>query len=99
LCGESGHFCRECPRNQWMSKPKHKTKPATTQSERSHVDLECDTDEGAFGASTKPGDSKGWIVDSGVSSYMLPVRKILVNYVEFENPKWYVLGMAKWLRP
>jgi len=40
---------------------KQKAKP---ESEGSHVDLECDTDEGAFGASAKLGDSKGWIVDS-----------------------------------
>jgi len=92
LCGETGHFCRECPRNQQMSKPKHKTKPATTQSEGSHVDIECDTDEGAFGASTKPGDSKGWIVDSGVSSHMTSVREILVNYAEFEKPQMVCPG-------
>ena len=79
-------------RNQQISKPKHKGKPATTQSKGSHVDLECDTDEEAFGASTKLGDSKGWIVDSGVSSHMTPVREILVNYVEFEKPQMVCLG-------
>jgi len=83
LCGETGHFCRDFLRNQQMFKPKHKARPATTQSEGSHVDIECDTDEGAFVASTKPGDSNGWIVNSGASSHMTPVREILVNYVEF----------------
>ena len=58
LSGETGYFCREWPRNQQMYKAKHKAKPATTQSEGSHVDLECDTDDGAFGASSKPGDAK-----------------------------------------
>ena len=67
-------------------------KPAATQSEGFRVDIECDTNEGAFGASTKPGDSKGWIVDSGASSHMTPVREILVNYVEFEKPQMVCLG-------
>jgi len=56
-----------------MFKPKHKARLATTQSEGSYVDIECDTDEGAFGASTKPGDYNGWIVNSRVSSHMTPV--------------------------
>ena len=75
-----------------MFKPKHKAKPVTTQSEGSHVNLECDTDEGAFGASTKRDDSKGWTVDSGASSHMTPVREILVDYVEFEKPQMVCLG-------
>jgi len=49
---------------------------ATTQSEGSHVDLECDADKGAFGASTKPGNSMGWIVDSRVSSHMRDIGKL-----------------------
>ena len=67
-------------------------KPAATQSEGFRVDIECDTNEGAFGASTKPGNSKGWIVDSGASSHMTPVREIVVNYVEFEKPQMVCLG-------
>jgi len=71
LCGETGDFCRDCPRNQQMFKPKHKPRPATTQSRGSHIDIEYDTDEGAFGASTKPGDSNGWIIDSGAIWHQL----------------------------
>jgi len=56
-----------------------------------YVDIECDTDEGAFGASTKLNDSNGWIVDSGLSSHMTPVREILVNYVEFAKPRMVCL--------
>jgi len=51
------------------------TKPSL-QSKGSYVDLECDTDERAFGTSAMPGDSKGWIVDSGASSHMAPIREI-----------------------
>ena len=80
MCGESGHFCRDCPRNQQKSKPKHKAK---LESVGSHFDPECDADEGAFGAS-QSFDTEGWIVDSGASSHMTPVREILVDYIEFE---------------
>jgi len=91
LCGETGHFCRDCPRNQQKSKPKHKAKPATTESVGSHFDSECDTDEGAFGISQSL-DTEGWIVDSGASSHMTPVREILVDYIEFEKPQIVCLG-------
>ena len=41
LCGEPGHFCRDCPKNrsQKFSKSKHKAKSVSTESlEGSHSD-------------------------------------------------------------
>ena len=90
LCGETGHFCRDCPRNQQSSRPKHKAKPVSTESVGSHSD--CDTDDGAFGASSSSCEPGRWIVDSAASSHMTPVKEALVDYVEFDKPQMVCLG-------
>ena len=91
MCGETDHFCRDCPRNQQKSKPKHKAKLATIESVGSHFDPECEADKGASGAS-RSFDTEGRIVDSGASSHMTPAREILVGYIEFQKPQMVCLG-------
>lgn len=63
-----------------------------TKSEGSDIDFECDTDEGAFGVFAQSCDAGGWIIDSGASSHMTPVKEILVDYEEFEKPQMVCLG-------
>ena len=87
VCGEPGHFQRDCPRNRGQQKPskhKHKARPACMDSSE-------DANEEAFsGASSY--DSKGWIVDSGASSHMTQSREFLTEYEEFDNTQKVCLG-------
>ena len=83
LCGEPGHFCQDCPKNQ-SQKSKHKAKPACTES---HLNAEPDEFEGAFGALSQSLNSEGWIIDSGASSHMTQSRQLLVDYEEFDKPQ------------
>ena len=87
LCGELGHFQRNCPkghnkRRSW--KPKHKAKTAREESSES---------EKAFGSTTSQSHNSGsWIIDSGASSHMTHDKELLVNYEEFKEPQKRSLG-------
>ena len=88
MCGETGHFRKDCPKNRHKRKPpvkpKHNAKPAAEESP---------DEEKAFGASsdltTTP---EKWIIDSGASSHMTQNKKFLVDYEEFKEPQKISLG-------
>ena len=93
LCGESGRFCKDCPKNfhQKLFKSKHKAKSACMVSQgESHSDTE--SDETVFGASSQSHNPQDWIVDSGASSHMTKMKELLVNYEEFDNPQKVGMG-------
>ena len=54
-CGETGHFCRDCPKNhhQKSLRYKHKPKPACIESHDGGSHSENESDEGVFGASSQ----------------------------------------------
>ena len=87
LCGETGHFRRDCRKNRHQKslKSKHKAKPVRIESHDvgSHSDNE--SDERSFGASSQSYNSGGWIVDSGASSHMTQKRELLVDYEAFKK--------------
>ena len=94
MCGEPGHFHRDCPKNrsQKFSKCKHKAKSVSTEScEGSHSDTESD-EEAFYGVSSQSYNSGGWIVDSGVSSHMTQSRQFLVDYEGFDKLQKVCLG-------
>ena len=93
LCGETGHFCKDCPKNhhQKSSKSKHKAKSACMVSQgESHSDIE--PDERVFGASSQSHNPNSWIVDSGASSHMTQRKELFVNYEEFDKPQKVGMG-------
>ena len=93
LCGETGHFCKDCPKNlhQKLSKPKHKGKSACLVSEEeSHSDTE--PEEKVFGVSSQSHNPNIWIVDSGASSHMTQRKELLINYEEFDKPQKVSMG-------
>ena len=93
FCGESGHFFKDCPKylHQKSFKSKHKAKSACMVSQgESHSDTE--SDEKVFGAYSQSHNPTDWIVDSGASSHMTQLKKILVNYEEFDNPQKVGMG-------
>ena len=76
LCGEAGHFRKDCPKNvhQNLSKSKHKDKSACLISEgESYSDSE--SDEKVFAVSSQSHNPNVWIVDSGASSHMTRTEK------------------------
>ena len=92
LCGETGHFRKDCPKNlyQRLLKPKHKGKSACLISGESGSDTE--SDEKVFGVSSQPHNPNIWIVDSGASSHMTQRKELLVNYEEFDKPQKVSMG-------
>ena len=93
LCGESGYFCKDCPKNfhQKLFKSKHKTKSACMVSQgESHSDTE--SDETVFRTSSQSHNPQDWIVDSRASSHMAKMKELLVNYEEFDNPQKVGMG-------
>ena len=93
LCGEAGHFWKDCPKNvhQNLSKSKHKGKSACLISEgESYSDSE--SDKKVFGVSSQFHNPNVWIVNSGASSHMTQRKKLLINYEEFEKPQKVSMG-------
>ena len=94
LCGETGHFRRDCTKNchQKSLKSKHKTKPARIESHDEGCHSDNESDEGAFGALSHLYNSGGWVVMSGASSHMTQKRELLVDYEEFDKLHKVCLG-------
>ena len=65
LCGEIGHFRKDCPKNlhQKLSKPKHKGKSACLVSQ-GESSSDAESDEKVFGVSSQSHNPNVWIVDS-----------------------------------
>ena len=93
LCGETGHFRKDCPKNlyQRLPKPKHKGKSACLISE-GESGSDTESDEKVFGVSSQPHNPNVWIVDSGASSHMTQRKELLVNYEEFDKPQKVSMG-------
>ena len=93
LCGETGHFRKDCPKNlyQRLPKPKHKGKSACLISE-GESGSDTESDEKVFGVSSQPHNPNAWIVDSGASSHMTQRKELLVNYEEFDKPQKVSMG-------
>ena len=93
LCGETGHFRKDCPKNlyQRLPKPKHKGKSACLISE-GESGSDTESDEKVFGVSSQPHNPNAWIVDSGASSHMTQRKELLVNYEEFNKPQKVSMG-------
>ena len=93
LCGETGHFRKDCPKNlhQKLPKPKHKGKSACLISE-GESGSDNESDEKVFGVSSQPHNPNAWIVDSGASSHMTQRKELLVNYEEFDKPQKVSMG-------
>ena len=77
LCGEIGHFCKDCPKNlhQKLSKPKHKGKSACLVSQGESCS-DTESDEKVFGVSSQSHNPNVWIVDSGASSHMTQRKEL-----------------------
>ena len=93
LCGEVGHFRKDCPKNvhQNLSKSKHKGKSACLISEgESYSDSE--SDEKVFGVSSQSHNPNVWIVDSGASSHMTQRKELLMSYEQFDKPQKVTIG-------
>ena len=92
MCGETGHFHKDCPKNlyQKLSKPKHKGKSACLICGETCLDTE--SDEKVFGISSHSHNSNVWIVDSGASSHMTQRNELLANYEEFDKPQKVSMG-------
>ena len=93
LCGEIGHFRKDCPKNlhQKLSKPKHKGKSACLVSQGESCS-DTESDEKVFGVSSQSHNPNVWIVDSGASSHMTQRKELLVNYEEFDKPQKVSMG-------
>ena len=64
LCGEAGHFCKDCPKNihQNLLKFKHKGKSACLISKGESCS-DSESDEKVFGVSSQSHNPNVWIVD------------------------------------
>ena len=70
LCGEIGHFHKDCPKNlhQKLSKCKHKGKSACLVS-RGESCSDTESDEKVSGVSSQSDNPNVWIVDWSVKSH------------------------------
>ena len=93
MCGETGYFRKDCPKNiyQKLSKPKHKGKSACLISEEESCS-DTESDEKVFGVSSQSHNPNVWIIDSGASSHMTQRKELLANYEEFDKPQKVSMG-------
>ena len=93
LCGEIGHFRKDCPKNlhQKLSKPKHKGKSACLVSQGESCS-DTESDEKVCGISSQSHNPNVRIADSGASSHMTQRKELLVNYEEFDKPQKVSMG-------
>ena len=101
MCGQPGHFRRDCPRRKEHSNPgtDHKARTAGEKCSKSTIgedksDSETSDTVEAFTASTSsaPHQMDKWLIDSGASSHMTWEKNILKNYKEFVQRQKVSLG-------
>ena len=88
-CGEVGHFCRSCPKQQegHGTTAQHQARPA----EAKDSDFESEK-PGAFAAMVKSPETANWILESRATSHMTQMRELLTDYQELERPETVKLG-------
>ena len=87
VCGQTGHFRRDCPKNL-KQEPNHKPKHIAKHAEEDSTDEEP---EGIF-AATDSSVIGEWLIDSGATSHMTHSKELLYHYRKFETPEKVNLG-------